>query len=88
MKQAAESKAKARQLAKGKNSIMNGRALFTYNPNLFQDDDNAIDADNYEEQPEMAVGNSKPEEKKEETVVDSSLFTADQAVDEEEPDFD
>ena len=25
----------------GKNSIMNGRALFQYNPDLFKDDDNA-----------------------------------------------
>jgi len=52
VKAAAESKAKARQMAKGKNSIMNGRALFTYNPDLFQDDANAGGADTYEEQKE------------------------------------
>ncbi len=27
---------------------MNGRALFTYNPTLFQDDENAVDASKYE----------------------------------------
>lgn len=35
---------------KGKaHGIMSGRALFQYNPNLFQDDENAGDADDYEE---------------------------------------
>jgi hypothetical protein len=27
---------------------MNGRALFTYNPTLFKDDENAVDASKYE----------------------------------------
>ena len=27
----------------GKNSVMNGRALFQYDPNLFKDDDDAND---------------------------------------------
>ena len=27
---------------------MNGRALFTYNQTLFQDDENAVDASKYE----------------------------------------
>jgi len=28
---------------------MNGRALFTFNPDAFKDDDNAGDAEDYEE---------------------------------------
>lgn len=36
---------------------MNGRALFSYKPELFQDDDNAVDEDAYEEENE-----AKPEE--------------------------
>lgn len=43
---------------KGKN-IMNGRALFKYNPDLFQDDEQAADAGTYEEGDEH-----EPEEKK------------------------
>ena len=34
----------------GKNSIMNGRALFSYNPDLFTDADGAADATAYEEE--------------------------------------
>ena len=33
-----------------KNSIMNGRALFQYNPDLFRDADGAADATAYEEE--------------------------------------
>jgi hypothetical protein len=32
-----------RKMAKGKQSVMNGRALFTYNPDLFQDNEEATD---------------------------------------------
>lgn len=32
--------------------IMSGRALFTYNPDLFKDDDAAVDNDAYEEEKE------------------------------------
>jgi len=31
---------------------MNGRALFTYNPDLFVDDDNAAVAENFDEEVE------------------------------------
>ena len=48
-KQAEEELIKSQQSAaakkaatKGKNSVMSGRALFTYNPDLFKDDENAI----------------------------------------------
>jgi hypothetical protein len=37
-----------------KNSVMNGRALFTYNPTLFKDDENAVDASNYEVKESLA----------------------------------
>ena len=35
-----------------KNSVMNGRALFSYNPDLFQDNEMAGGAETYEEQKE------------------------------------
>jgi hypothetical protein len=44
MKLVEENKAKNKNAMKGKNSIMNGRALFTYNPDLFKDDENAVDS--------------------------------------------
>tara|TARA_B110000285_G_scaffold197905_1_gene229952 strand:- start:118 stop:294 length:177 start_codon:yes stop_codon:yes gene_type:complete len=58
---------------------MNGRALFTYNPDLFVDDENAVDDKDME---------AVEEEKEEEAKVDNDLF-ANEAVDEdEEVDFD
>ena len=39
LKKAQEDKAFKRAATKGKNSVMNGRALFTYNPDLFKDKD-------------------------------------------------
>jgi hypothetical protein len=58
---------------------MNGRALFTYNPDLFVDDENAADDKDME---------AIEEEKEEEAKVDNDLF-ANEAVDEdEEVDFD
>ena len=65
LKKAETDKAMKKAAAKGKNSIMNGRALFTYNPELFKDDDGAAAADIYEEEKEQAV----PAEQ-----VDQSLF--------------
>jgi len=62
-----EDKAAKKALGKGKNSIMNGRALFTYNPDLFIEDEAA--------EPEVL-------EKVEEEKVDATLF-AEQAVEEE-----
>lgn len=56
---------------------MNGRALFTYNPDLFQDDENAVGDDVYQIIEEKLPGSTK---------VDESLF-AGEVVD-EEVDFD
>ena len=41
----------AKSKKKGKNAggIMSGKALFTYDPTLFKDDDDAVDDDLYEE---------------------------------------
>lgn len=62
----------------GKNSLLNGRALFTYNKDLFQDDENAADIEFDEE---------NLEEKKE-AAVDQNLFAAEAGADEEDVDFD
>jgi hypothetical protein len=75
MKKAADDKAAQKKASKGKNSIMNGRALFSYNPDLFKDDENAGAADDYEE------------EKQAETV-DAKLFAGEAINEEEEVDFD
>lgn len=45
LKAAQEDKALKKAATKGKNSIMNGRALFTYNPDLFKDDEAAVGAE-------------------------------------------
>jgi ABC-type lipoprotein export system ATPase subunit len=77
VKQAEVKSAKAKAMKGSKtHGVMNGRALFTYNPNLFQDDDNAGDADTYEEEKNQG-----------DAPVDQSLFAADQGAD-EEVDFD
>jgi len=69
----AEVEKKTKKSTGGKNSIMNGRALFTYNPDLFVDDDNAAaEADM---------------EQIEEAKVDNELFAAEDGAD-EEVDFD
>ena len=69
-----EDKAAKKAAAKGKNSIMNGRALFQYNPDLFK-----------EEAIESTEANIKgPEEEK----VDESLFANEQVDEDEEVDFD
>ena len=51
MKAAEEKAAKGKQ--KGKHNIMNGRALFTFNKDLFTDDENAVGAADYEEEKEQ-----------------------------------
>ena len=61
----------------GKNSIMNGRALFTYNPDLFVDDENAAEGDLEE-----------ITEDKEEAKVDTDLFAGETVDADEEVDFD
>ena len=43
-------KMRGKGAAGGKNSIMNGRALFQYNPDLFRDDDGAADSTAYQEE--------------------------------------
>lgn len=56
-----------RKMMKGKNSVMNGRALFSYNPDMFKDDENAL-----EQLPEEEVDQDlfAQEEVKEEDDVD------------------
>jgi hypothetical protein len=63
-----------KKLAKGKNSVMNGRALFTFNPDLFQDNDFAMESFPVESQ-------------QEESKVDENLF-ANEEVKDEDVDFD
>ena len=53
---------------------MNGRALFTYNPDLFVDDEHAAEGD--------------LEEKEEEAKVDTDLFAGETVDADEEVDFD
>mmetsp|Transcript_9986 Transcript_9986/g.16791 ORF Transcript_9986/g.16791 Transcript_9986/m.16791 type:complete len:85 (-) Transcript_9986:88-342(-) len=84
MKVAEEKAAKGKQ--KGKHNIMNGRALFTYNKELFKDDDGAANADDYEEEKEQAEG-QKTQGKKDTAPVDESLF-ANEQVEDEDVDFD
>ena len=84
-----EEEAKAQSKGKGKSKamqILSGRALFTFNPKLFEaedDDENAVDLKKIPEE----------EEKKESEIkADADLFAAEAegagALDEEEPDFD
>lgn len=72
LKAAQEDKQAKKNAGKGKNSIMNGRALFTYNPEMFKDDDAAVGADDLK--------------KDEESKVDNALF-ANEVID-EDVDFD
>ena len=69
----AEVEMKSKKSTGGKNSIMNGRALFTYNPDLFVDDDNAAAEADLEQN--------------EEAKVDNELFAGEDGAD-EEVDFD
>lgn len=78
VKKAEEDKALKKAATKGKNSIMNGRALFTYNPELFQDDENAAGA------AELEV----VEDEEEKEQVDEALFAQEQVNEDEEVDFD
>ena len=55
---------------------MNGRALFTYNPDLFVDDENAAADEDLEDIPE------------EEAKVDTDLFAGETVDADEEVDFD
>ena len=57
---------------------MSGKALFTFDPSLFQDDDGAANEDNYEEasDDEMTINTNQQEESKDgaEPEVDEDLF--------------
>lgn len=77
MKKVADDKAAKKLASKGKNSIMNGRALFQFNPDLFVDNDD--EATN-----EILVKNENQEEEK----VDESLFAGEVVDEDEEVDFD
>ena len=81
----------AAEQAKGKKGdiknfgLMSGKALFTYDPTLFQDDDGAADDTNYEEDvPAETIKNDNEESK--EPEVDEALFA--EAGGDEEIDFD
>lgn len=65
---------------------MSGKALFTYDPTLFKDDDDAVDEELYEEEPtnEETKDNAKEQE---EVKIDTDLFAAAEGQD-EEVDFD
>lgn len=69
---------------------MSGKALFTFDPTLFQDDDGAADDDNYEEDTDLAPIEENKEDNDDqgqEPQVDEALF-AEGADDEEDIDFD
>ena len=68
-------------------SIMSGKALFTYDPTLFKDDDDAVDEDLYEEDQGEEETKAEGSEKKEEVKIDTDLFAAAEGQD-EEVDFD
>lgn len=61
---------------KGKNSIMNGRALFTFNKEIFKDDENAADIEfeDEEEKTEEGKAGAKKKNKKADAVADKDLF--------------
>ena len=70
---------------KGKNSIMNGRALFNYNPDAFKDDENAADIE-FEEEKEESKTND--DNNKADAAVDKDLFANEEVNEDEEVDFD
>jgi len=86
-------KEEAKKGSKGSN-ILSGRALFKYDPTLFQDDEAAADSAVYEERaedeedaPAKEEVESEGEESKRAEEVDKELFQQ-QEGQEEEPDFD
>lgn len=77
---------------KGQMQFMSGRALFSFNPDLFEDDANAAADDIFEddEAEESKAGQAQAaaaEETKEEVKVDADLFADDAGAD-EDVDFD
>ena len=84
----AANKAKGKGVGKA-HSIMSGRALFQYNPDLFQDDENAGAADDYEViQEEAKEGETVPEKEEQKATVDEALFAAEATGADEDVDFD
>ena len=89
-------KEEAKKGTKGGSGILSGRALFKYDPTLFQDDEAAADETVYEERAEdeedaptkqgVQSDDSEDEERKEGGEVDKELFQQEEA--QEEPDFD
>ena len=80
---------------KGGSGILSGRALFKFDPTLFQDDEAAADSAVYEERaedeedaPAKEEVESEGEERKEAEGVDKALFQQEDGQQEEEPDFD
>jgi len=75
---AAELQAKGAKATKNAlGGFMSGKALFTYDPSLFQDDDNAADDKQYDEDSDDENKLKPVEESKEEddeTKVDEALF--------------
>lgn len=72
-----ESKEKAKK-AKSKNFVgLSGRDLFTFDASLFADDEDAVDAEEYDER-------SEPEEEEEETVARAPKDEADEEEDDEQ----
>jgi len=75
----------SKQKGNATKSIMSGKALFTYDPTLFKDDDDAVDEELYEEDVEETKENTA--DKNEEVKIDTDLFAAADGQD-EEVDFD
>ena len=70
----------------GQMAFMSGKALFTYNPDMFVDDDGAADDYSEEEEDDVSKKPVKNEEEKKEVKVDAELFNDDGADD--DVDFD
>ena len=72
----------------GKNSIMNGRALFQYNPDLFKDDE-VEEAPTTKKEEEEKTGDDQIQEKpEEEAQVDADLFQDEAGDADQDIDFD
>ena len=85
--------AEAALAAKGKGKskalqVLNGRALFNFNKELFQDDENAADAEEYEEVEGEEAKKADEKDVVEESKVDQALFAAEAGDLEEDVDFD
>ena len=88
-----EAAAKSKGKGLGKQHMgLSGRALFSYNPDLFQDDEQAAANDDYEEikeqEEEFKASETVPEKEEEPAAVDEALFAAEATGADEEVDFD